>query len=93
MKNDFTTVTAYIFDADRKEERNYTTQAEVIRAFLEGKPHMALSDISAATGFPEPSVSAQMRSLRTSKFGNRVVDRRFASAAGKYVYKLMPNDA
>jgi len=51
-----------------------------------------LSEISAATGDPAASVSAQLRHLRKSRFGGNTVNKRVRGDRDKglYEYQLRP---
>jgi uncharacterized protein (DUF2132 family) len=46
-----------------------------------------LDQISAATGDPQPSISAQLRHLRKSRFGGHDVEKAYI-ANGLYRYRL-----
>lgn len=49
----------------------------------------SLSEIEAATGEPQASVSAQLRHLRKKRFGLHIVNRRH-EGGGLYKYQLIP---
>jgi len=53
-----------------------------------------LRDISELTGFPEASISAQLRHLRKEKFGSHIVNkrRRGDPKLGIWEYKLIVNE-
>lgn len=51
----------------------------------------SLSDIAAATGDPQASVSAQLRHLRKPKFGGHAVERNYRGN-GLYLYRVIPNN-
>lgn len=50
-----------------------------------------LSRISKVTGFPESSISAQIRHLRKARFGGHTVNRRHVKN-GLYEYQLQVNE-
>ena len=51
----------------------------------------SLSDIAAATGDPQASVSAQLRHLRKPRFGGHTVERKYLGG-GLYLYRVIPNN-
>ena len=48
-----------------------------------------LGDIATLTGYPEASISAQLRHLRKERFGRHRVEKRHAGN-GLYEYRLLP---
>lgn len=67
-------------------------QHEVIRDFmLDANAYQTLGEIAFATGFPEASVSAQLRHLRKEKFGGYIVEkRRRSQGTWEYMVKEPP---
>jgi hypothetical protein len=64
-----------------------TKQHEVIRDFmLDGQWH-TLPEIEAATGFPQASISAQLRHLRKERFGAFTIDKERVTG-GLWQYRL-----
>jgi hypothetical protein len=62
---------------ERQDGRRIRTQLEQIRDHMLGRREWAsLHEIALATGYPEASVSAQLRHLRKPKFGGFDVRRR-----------------
>ena len=47
-----------------------------------------LSEIAKLTGYPEASVSAQLRHLRKPAFGEYIVDKRRREGAGLWEYQV-----
>lgn len=47
-----------------------------------------LSEIAKLTGYPEASVSAQLRHLRKEAFGGYIVDKRRRDGAGLWEYQV-----
>ena len=47
-----------------------------------------VEEISMATGYPQPSVSAQLRNLRKEKFGGLDVEGRYRADTRIFEYKL-----
>lgn len=47
-----------------------------------------LSEIAKLTGYPEASVSAQLRHLRKPAFGEYIVDKRRRDGAGLWEYQV-----
>lgn len=48
-----------------------------------------LSEIEAATGYPQASVSARLRDMRKAKFGGHAVNRRRSGMGGLFEYQLV----
>lgn len=69
-------------DTGRLQEQ----MAKIKELMLDGK-WRTLSEISAITGAPEASVSAQLRHLRKPKFGNYIVERNYIND-GLYEYRV-----
>ena len=68
-----------------------TTQKEQIRAYLLTGPYFyTLAEISAYTGFPEASISAQLRHIKHEKIGLHTYEkrRRNGGHGGTWEYKL-----
>lgn len=61
---------------DAAEEAVISRQVEAIRALMADGVWRTLREITKYTGFPEASVSADLRSLRKKKYGAHKVDRR-----------------
>jgi Fic family protein len=66
------------------------TQRDRLRAFMLGqRVWLTLHEIAAATGYPEASVSAQLRHLRKARFGGFEVNKRRRRAdGGTWEYSL-----
>ena len=79
------------FDPTLDEER---LQEQAIRIYrlMNDSEWRTLGEISAVTGDPESSVSAQLRHLRKPEFGSFVVDkrRRGLATSGLWEYRLLP---
>ena len=52
--------------------------------------HRSLSQIEAATGEPQASISAQLRHLRKERFGSHTVNKNYLGE-GLYTYQLIIN--
>jgi hypothetical protein len=63
----------------------------VWEALRESDAWWTLSELAAATGDPEASVSARIRDLRKDKFGGHVIERLRVDDSGLYRYHLIPN--
>lgn len=72
-----------VLDADR-----LTRQLDSVRCLMLDHQWRSLSEIAAATGCPEASVSARLRDLRKPKFGGYVVERRRRTAA-TFEYRVL----
>lgn len=84
---------AHIFDgADYVPERDngrLEGQRKKIFELMQDQEWRLLRDIAVATGYPEASISAQLRHLRKARFGNHIVNRKYLGQ-GLYAYQLMP---
>lgn len=65
-------------------------QQETIRAFMGDGRWRTLAEISEQTGFPEASISAQLRHLRKPQFGAYQVEKRRRDGAGLWEYRVLP---
>ena len=69
------------------------TQMERVKAYLSTHQWYTLAEIEAFTGFPQASISSQMRHLRKPKFGNYLVEkRRRVEGCGTWEYRLLPRE-
>jgi len=67
-------------------------QHEVIRDFLllYWMHWFTLKYLSRMFGYPEDSVSAQLRHLRKPKFGSYIVEKRRRAGEGTWEYRVLP---
>jgi len=67
-------------------------QHETIRDFLLRHHHCwhTLEYLSRTLGYPEASISAQLRHLRKPRFGSYVVEKRRRANAGLWEYRVLP---
>ena len=75
------------YDEERDGAR-LARQHEVIRDLMLDGEWRTLAYIASRTGFPEASVSAQLRHLRKPRFGSYRVDKRHVGG-GLYEYQLL----
>lgn len=75
---------------ERDNPRLASQYDRVFYLMRDGKPR-TLGEISAATGDPESSVSAQLRHMRKERFGSHEVLRE-RQGAGLYTYQLIVNE-
>jgi hypothetical protein len=65
------------------------SQMERVKAYLSTHQWYTLAEIEAYTGYPQASISAQLRHLRKPKFGGYLVEkRRRVTGGGTWEYKL-----
>lgn len=77
------------------DNKRLTKQHDEIRDLMLDEEWRTLEEIHKSTGFPQSSISAQLRHLRKPRFGSFVVERRARKdrARGLYEYRvLMPED-
>lgn len=79
---------AYVRELDAER---LTRQLDTIRAYMLTVGWVTLAEIHAATGYPESSISAQLRHLRKPRFGSYDVQKRRRSA-GTYEYRVWRED-
>lgn len=74
------------------DETRIIGQMERVKAYLLSGQWCTLADIEAFTGYPQASISAQIRHLRKAKFGGYLVEKRRKSGGfgGTWEYRLMP---
>jgi biotin operon repressor len=73
-----------VLDGTRLDKQHTT----IYRYMLDGEWH-TLAEISTSLGYPEASVSAQIRHLRKPQFGGHQVEkRRHPAGDGRYLYQL-----
>lgn len=75
------------FEPKRDTER-LTGQYDSIFAFMRDGEWRTLAEISKALGYPESSISAQLRHMRKPRFGSHTVNRRHV-AEGLFQYQLI----
>jgi hypothetical protein len=73
------------------DEPRLTTQLERVKAYLSTHQWYTLAEIEAYTGYPQASISSQMRHLRKPKFGGYLVTKR-RRTTGTWEYRLMPRE-
>lgn len=61
---------------EKSEEPRLKKQNEAIRDILMGGDWFTLGELERITGFPSPSISAQLRHLRKPRFGSYNVEKR-----------------
>jgi hypothetical protein len=68
------------------------TQALRVWAVMIDARWRTLGEIERATGDPQASISAQLRTYRKARFGSHTIERRRRGEAGKglYEYRLIP---
>ena len=81
------------YDPDLDEPR-LSTQLEKIKAYLSNNQWHTLNELEAVTGYPQASISSQMRHLRKRKFGQYHIAKRRRSGGrgGTWEYRLMPRE-
>ena len=77
------------YDPERDDMR-LSPQYDRIFKLMKDRRWRSLQLISAETGDPEASVSAQLRHMRKKRFGSHTVERRYLSD-GIYEYRLIVN--
>ena len=79
--------TAY---SERMDGKRLALQHERIRDYMLRHSWKTLAEIKDALGYPESSISAQLRHLRKPRFGSYVVEkRRRKPGGGTWEYRVM----
>lgn len=75
------------------DQKRLTGQIKGIYDLMKGGRWLTLFEIAAFTGYPEASISAQLRHLRKERFGRHVVRKQRIGDGkrGYYAYQLIPN--
>jgi len=80
------------FDGDDyQHDRDFTrlkNQSERVYTFIQNGEWTTLSEISAATGAPEASISAHLRDLRKPRYGGHTVEKKYVGG-GIYQYRVI----
>ncbi len=76
------------FDEAKDGER-VRDQMQVIRDFCLARPWMTLNSLHNALGYPEASISAQLRHLRKERFGAYRVEKRRRTEEGLWEYRVL----
>jgi len=66
-----------------------TTQMDKIRNLMIDGKFRTLGEIELATGYPQASISAQLRNLRKSKFGDHTMNKQRRKLAGLFEYQIL----
>lgn len=74
-------------DYTRADDERLTGQLRRIYDVIKDGQWRTLSQIEAATGDPQPSISAQLRHLRKQRFGSHVIERRHLGR-GLFEYRM-----
>jgi predicted transcriptional regulator len=70
--------------------KRIAAQQEAIRLYMLRREWATLQEIAQDLGFPESSVSAQLRHLRKPEFGGYRVDKRRRGSTGCWEYHVEP---
>lgn len=76
------------YDHEIDSPRLIGQHAEILALMLDGR-WRTLAEIESATGYPQASISAQLRHLRKPRFGGYEVDkRRRTTDGGTWEYRV-----
>ena len=75
---------------EEQDGKRLTSQLHAIRDYMLSHRWKTLGEIEQTTGYPQSSVSAQLRHLRKARFGGYIVAKRVRddSIAGLYEYRV-----
>lgn len=74
----------------RRDSPRLQNQMVAIKSILIRGGWHTLQELEKMTGFPQASISAQLRHLRKKRFGGHIIDRRHLGG-GLYEYRLRAN--
>jgi hypothetical protein len=72
-----------------RDKERLDKQQTVIKQLMSDGKYRTIFAIAAVTGFPETSISAQLRHLRKARFGSYTVNRRHITR-GLFEYQVEP---
>jgi len=72
---------------EKLDGKRIATQMETIRKYMPDAGWQTLAEIESALGYPQASISAQLRHLRKKKFGSCIVEKR-RRTRGTWEYRL-----
>ena len=75
-------------ELDAADHARLGKQIDAIFQTMRDGQWRTLAQIAALTGYPEASVSAQLRHLRKPRFGAHTVDRRRVGFGGAWEYRV-----
>jgi hypothetical protein len=78
------------YDHNRDSKR-LTKQHYDIFNLMKDSVFRSLQEIEKALGYPQPSISAQLRHFRKARFGSHTVNKQYLGN-GLYQYQLVLND-
>lgn len=78
------------YDHKRDGER-LTNQYQVIFDLMKDGKFRTLGEIESITGFPQASISAQLRHTRKPRFGNHTINKHYI-IDGLFEYQLVVNN-
>ncbi len=70
------------------DQKRLSTQNDRIRDFMLDGRFRTLQEIETALGFPQASISAQLRHLKKPRFGAYTLNKRRRKLAGLFEYQL-----
>jgi hypothetical protein len=74
----------------KKDKDRLTGQIKSLHDFMNGPTGMwfTVQELAFSLGFPEPSISAQLRNLRKERFGGHNVKGRYREGTRIFEYRL-----
>ena len=74
---------------EKLDGKRINKQMRTIRDYMLAGGWHTLDHISTMLGYPEGSVSANLRHLRKARFGGYLVDKRRIKSAGTWEYRVL----
>ena len=76
------------------DQKRLTKQIYIIKDLMLKSGFVTLQDIENVTGFPQASISAQLRNLKKERFGGYILEKRRTEnkESGTFEYKLSANN-
>jgi len=70
------------------DQRRLTGQLHEIKSLMSDGKWRTLGEVESATGYPQASISAQLRNMRKVRFGSHTIEKQ-RRTAGQWEYKLL----
>jgi hypothetical protein len=72
----------------KRDEKRLTRQHSTILSLMLDGQYRTLREIASITGYPEASISAQLRHARKERFGSHTLNKKYLGN-GLYSYQLL----
>ena len=70
-----------------RDDARLAAQHSTIKQLMRDRKWRTLGEIEAVTGYPQASISAQLRHLRKKRFGAFIIEKKYLGR-GLYAYRM-----